>query len=450
VFEFRREGAGMKKPRPDPATLAALTPDPANRRAHNEHNLALIAEALKDVGAARSIVVDEANVILAGNGVVQAAKGVGLTKLRVVEAAGDELVAVRRSGLTDAQKRALALYDNRTAELATWNVEQLLADQQAGLDLASFWTDDELAALLNANGAPKTGLTDPDDVPEVRATDIQRGDLFELGRHRLLCGDSTVAADVARVMGEERAGLVLTDPPYGMDLDTDWSNAKGRLKSIGRKHATKGKTYDRVTGDWTPFDPQHLFEHFADVREMFLWGADYYAERIPQRGDGSWLVWDKRKPSQSEAIGSEFELCWSKAHHKRRVLRHDWFGFLSSENGAEAHHRVHPTQKPSSLMRDILEQWGKLQEIVVDLYLGSGTTLIAAEQLARACRAIEIEPQYVQVALDRWEQFTGEKAQKVGEVVRPQQVTRHKVTRETKKAQEPPARRRRENARARQ
>src|SRR5262252_5814656 len=190
-----------------PATVARLTADPQNRRGHPARNLDLIAQALREVGAARSIVIDEDDVVLAGNGVVQAAPRAGLTKLRVVEAAGDEVIAVRRRGLTAAQKRALALYDNRTAELAEWDVAQLLADQAEGLDLASFWSDAELAALLGGNGGPKQGRTDPDAVPEVRATEIQRGDLFELGRHRLLCGDSTVAADVARVMGENRAGL---------------------------------------------------------------------------------------------------------------------------------------------------------------------------------------------------------------------------------------------------
>src|SRR4030095_15661882 len=133
----------------DPTTLAALTADPANRRRHGERNLALIGDALKEVGAARSIVIDEDNVILAGNGVTQAAAAAGVTKLRVVEANGDEIIAVRRRGLTDAQKRALALYDNRTAELAEWNVKQLFADQQAGLDLASYLDEGELSALFN-------------------------------------------------------------------------------------------------------------------------------------------------------------------------------------------------------------------------------------------------------------------------------------------------------------
>ena len=110
---------------------------------------------------------------------------------------------------------------------------------------------------------------------------------------------------------------------------------------------------------------------------MFLFGADYYAELLPNKNDGSWLVWDKRKESQADAIGSEFELCWSKQKHKRRILRHDWFGFLSSENTYDARHRVHPTQKPITLFVDIINQWGKSAKVIVDIYGGSGSTLIA-------------------------------------------------------------------------
>lgn len=216
---------------------------------------------------------------------------------------------------------------------------------------------------------------------------------------------------MGRLMGEQRADMLLTDPPYGMDLDTDWSDVHGALGSLGRQNGTTGNKYPKVTGDNQPFDPEHLFEAFAGCREMFLWGADYYAERIPCRTGGSWLVWDKRKESQADAIGAEFELCWSKARHKRRMLRHDWFGFLSSSNAAEAQHRVHPTQKPTSLLRDIMEQWGRAGDLVADVYAGSGSTLIAAEQLGRRCFCMEIEPRYCDVVLSRWEQATGRRAE---------------------------------------
>ena len=135
-----------------------LVPDPANRRQHNPRNIGMIVDALHQVGAARSIVIDEDNVILAGNGVTEAAAEAGITKLRVVDAAGDEVIAVRRSGLSADQKRALALYDNRTAELADWDLTRLQADLTANLDLSPFFSKEELADLLP--GCPGLNVVD--------------------------------------------------------------------------------------------------------------------------------------------------------------------------------------------------------------------------------------------------------------------------------------------------
>lgn len=136
-------------PRDELRALDELRSDPQNRRAHPDRNVEMVADALRAVGAARSIVIDEDDVILAGNGVTQAAVDAGIQHVRVIESDGTELIAVRRRGLTPEQKRALALFDNRTAELAEWNVDQLSADHDAGLDMQAFWTPDEEAALLN-------------------------------------------------------------------------------------------------------------------------------------------------------------------------------------------------------------------------------------------------------------------------------------------------------------
>lgn len=219
--------------------------------------------------------------------------------------------------------------------------------------------------------------------------------------HKVMCGDSTSAEDVAKLMGGKRADCVLSDPPYGMNLDTDWSDITGSMGSIGNKNKTQGNKYERVIGDDKPFDPSPIFELWGYCKEIFLFGADYYAEKIPNRVDGSWLVWDKRKDSQSDAIGAEFELLWSKGKHKRRMLRHDWFGFLSSGNTAEARNRVHPTQKPTSLIVDIINQWIPDGSIVIDPFLGSGTTIIACEQTGRIGYGMEISPDYCAVILQR-------------------------------------------------
>lgn len=201
-----------------------------------------------------------------------------------------------------------------------------------------------------------------------------------------------------------------------MFLDTDFSTIHGSLKSIGRKNNTKGNKYEKVIGDNEDFKPeliQTIFDNFPNCKEIFLFGADYFAELLPDKNKGSWLCWDKRKESQADAIGSEFELIWSKNKHKRRMLRHDWFGFLSSENQKDARNRVHPTQKPVTLLVDILTQWGQETESVVDLYGGSGSILIACEQMQKQCFTMEMDTHYCDVIIDRWEQFTGQKAIKI-------------------------------------
>jgi len=391
--------------------LRDLKPDPQNRRKHTPRNLGMLADALREVGASRSIVIDETGEILAGNGVVAAASTVGLSKVAVVEADGDTIVAVRRRGLTAEQKRALALYDNRVAELAEWDWDQLGADQAAGLTLEPWFTDEELAAGFSQ--APKAGYTDPDAVPQVRATEIQRGDMFELGRHRLLCGDSMVATELARLMDATPA-MVFTDPPYGMDLDTDFSS----MVRIAR-----GKKYQRVVGDEKRYNPSHIFAAFPQCPEIILWGADYYAELLPNRNDGSWFVWDKANGGDApnddydKMFGSNFELAWSRTKHKRALVRVLWKGIFGLAR-EDTKRRVHPTQKPTALVGWFLERFTASGASIADLFLGSGSTLIAAEQLGRACRAIELEPPYCQIAIDRWEAFTGQRAQKVGEAIR--------------------------------
>lgn len=251
-----------------------------------------------------------------------------------------------------------------------------------------------------------------DDIP----ARVQKGEVWKLGEHRLMCGDSTDEGCVKTLMGGVLADMVVSDPPYGMHLDTDFSSCKGSLNSIGRKNNTRGNKYERVIGDNDDFTPQLIttfFENFPQCKEVFLFGADYFAELLPDKNEGSWLVWDKRKESQADAIGSEFELVWSKNKHKRRMLRHDWFGFLSSQNGADARNRVHPTQKPVTLIVDIINQWGKEKVKIVDLYGGSGTTLIACEQLNRKCFMMEFDPHYCDVIIARWEKLTGKQAEKV-------------------------------------
>jgi DNA modification methylase len=230
---------------------------------------------------------------------------------------------------------------------------------------------------------------------------VVTGDLWQIGEHRLLCGDSTVRADVERVMGGEKADCVLTDPPYGMDLDTDWSSAKSNLDFVRDKHAaSSGNKYERVIGDSIDFDPSHIFEFFS-CDEIFLFGADYYADKLPDRNGGSWIIWDKRlDESADKMFGSCFETCWSKNKHKRDIARIKWAGIFGTEKEPDKK-RLHPTQKPVALFAWFIEKYTDENNVVVDLYAGVGGNIVACQNLQRKCRAVEISNLYCSVILER-------------------------------------------------
>ena len=252
----------------------------------------------------------------------------------------------------------------------------------------------------NFDGVELEAEDDDYEVPEGGIeTDIVLGDLFEIGEHRLLCGDSTDSDAVAKLMDGEKADMVFTDPPYGMFLDTDYSEIKG---SKNAKIQGGGKKYGKVIGDHNDFTPElinTIFACFDYCKEIFIWGADYFAELIPDKNEGSWIVWDKRGGEDADKIvGSSFELCWSKQKHKRLIARVKWMGAFGY---ADARDRVHPTQKPLKLVEFFLNNWGDETKLIADLFLGSGTTMVASHQLKRKCYGMELDPKYCQVIIDR-------------------------------------------------
>ena len=382
--------------------VGQLKPYEKNTRKHEDYDVSQIAHSIEQYGFNDPIGIwGKDNIIVEGHGRLLAAKKLGMK----------EVPCIRLDDLTDKQRREYAILHNKTAELSSWDFD-LLAEDIGELDFSGFDIDWGLPADVEEKEIIE------DEAPEVDEENepiTKLGDIWQLGRHKLICGDSTDRATVERLMDCAKADMILSDPPYGMYLDTDFSGAVGSLGSIDRKRHTRGNKYDKVIGDNDDFKPELIttfFDNF-DCKEVFLFGADYFAELLPNKNDGSWLVWDKRKESQADAIGSEFELIWSKNKHKRRVLRHDWFGFLSSQDSKDARNRVHPTQKPVSLLVDIINQWGTDCKNIVDLYGGSGSTLIACEQLDRVCYMAEIDEHYCDVIIKRWGNLTGQKAVKI-------------------------------------
>ena len=376
----------------DPATLIA---NPRNWRTHPpEQRAALVAE-LDRVGFVQSVVVNRTTGLLVD----------GHLRVEVAVERRVPTIPVVYVELTEEEEARVLVALDPLSSMAGADAT-ILASLMEGLALENEALERHLVSFL-AGGKP--GRIDPDDVPDVPegpAVYVQPGDLWSLGSHRLMCGDSTRAEDVARLLDGARVDVILTDPPYGIGLDTDYrSMGSGSDRAVLRGVAPK--RYAPVMGDDRPFDAAPVLALLGPVPEQFWFGADYYRRTLPGSDlDGSWLVWDKRNEASDRGFGSGFELIWSARRHKRDLLRVYHFGAF----GAEGRDRQHPTQKPVRLLSDILTRWAPEGAVVWDGFSGSGTTLIAAEQVGRRCFAMELAPRYVQVAIERWQAFTGREA----------------------------------------
>jgi hypothetical protein len=377
--------------------IADLRPDSRNARKHGKRNLATIRASLEQFGQQRAAVIRSDGTVLAGNGMLEAARSLGWSELAVT---------VVPDGWSDEQARAYALADNRTGELAEWDVavldEHLVELEVAGLDIES----------LGFEPPKRDDAEHDDEVPvEVPADPVTvTGDLWQVGSHRIICGDSSDPLVLDRLLHGVKVGCVLTDPPYGINLDTDYSGASGGMK---------GRKYRPVANDDKPFDAGFLYGYFGHVAEQFWFGADYYRQSIPDdERAGSWLVWDKRDEDPDDdtsnwddALGSTFELCWSRQRHKRLLLRYRWTNWTSHSN--EGHKREHPTEKPAAMLADILNRWAPKGCAVADPFAGSGAHLLAAAKSGRTGYGVELDPAYVDVIVARLEKETGEKAVRV-------------------------------------
>ena len=327
----------------------------------------------------------------------------GHQRLRIAKELGYKDVPCVEVDLTPDKEKELNVRLNKNT--GQWDWDALANHFDVGELLEWGFTEDELQF---SEPEEVQGLTDDDDVPEVEEPITKQGDLWILGEHRLLCGDATKKEDVERLMDGQKADMVFTDPPYGMNLDTDYSSMVNKLEFAKEKNVKSGKKYKKVIGDNKKFNPLFILDYFDYCKEQFWWGADYYAEYLPK--NGSWVVWDKRLDDSADKMyGSCFELCWSKSKHKRDIARIKWAGIFGTEKEFD-HKRHHPTQKPIDLALWFFNKYNSHN--VVDLFLGSGSTLIACEKTNRKCYGMEIDPHYCDVIVKRWEDYTGNNAER--------------------------------------
>lgn len=365
------------------AQLSDLTPDASNANKGTERGRYMVEASLTETGAGRSIVADKDGRIIAGNKTLEAWAGMG-GAVKIVETDGQELVVVQRTDLDlsdpKGKARKLAYYDNRAGQVGLeWDAEQLLADVNAGVDLAAMFKADEIAELLaGVKGGEADAEPQIDQAEELnKKWQVKTGDLWKIGAHRLLCGDSTKAADVARVMGGERADCVCTDPPYGI----------GDLMEGGTWAKKQDAQFEKMR-DWDARTDQKFFDMVAALSvPSVVWGGNYFLTP-PSR---CWLVWDKPEfPTMSSA-----ELAWTNVNANTKRIE---CGRTHQADGA----KEHATQKPLAVITWSLSFLPV--GIVYEPFAGSGTTLVACENLGRKCRAVEISPAYCAVILERMAQ----------------------------------------------
>ena len=406
----------MTKPK-EIKTLDDLTPDGENFNRHTEFGQKLLEDSLRKFGAGRSILVDKDGNIIAGNGVVETAAAIGMEDVVVVKTDGKKLVVVQRDDLTldSPEGRELALADNMTAlkgiDLDLEKVKEYLGD-----DLAKAWGME----IPEVQRQAQEDDFDPDKPVE---TVCKKGDIWKLGNHRLMCGDSTDAGDVALLMDGEKADITFTSPPYNAGF------GKNITKDNGRSKYTNGSDDDLPQSEYREFLQKSINNALASSEFSFFniqmlannktAFVDILHDNVKNLADI--IVWDKQRaqPQLAERVLNsvvEFVLCFSDKG-TRAIGVKKFHGTLENiihippkrnEFSAE-HNAVFPIDLPTHFINNFSEK------SVLDIFGGSGTTLIAAEQLNRKCYMMELDPHYCDVIIARWEKLTGNKAERISD-----------------------------------
>jgi DNA modification methylase len=405
-----------------------LVPYPGNARTHSQDQIAQIAASIKEFGWTNPCLIDGNDGLIAGHGRALAAKSLGMT----------EVPCIVLDHLTDAQRRALILADNKLALNAGWDEDILRAELAAlaGLDfdigLIGF-AEAEIRALQALGTAD--GNTDPDDVPEPPVEPVSRlGDIWELGGHRILCGSSTEPEAVAAVLDGDKPHLMVTDPPYGVNYDPKWRDDLGiDWTGQGEKKKQRLSTHPNAT----PTKSRSLGKVENDDRADWTEAWDLFPGNIAYVWHGGLHAAEVQKSLESSKFAVRAQIIWVKQHfvfsRGDYHWQHEpcWYAVRGAGNwegdrkqttvweisNASAFHGEkgdqitgHGTQKPVECMKRPIENNSAPGDLVYEPFSGSGTTIIAGEMTKRYVRAIELNPCYVDVAVQRWEAFAGQQA----------------------------------------
>ena len=386
--------------------ISRLVPYDRNSRTHTDAQVAQVAASIIEFGFTNPILVDGKSGIIAGHCRLRAAQLLKLTEVPVIPL----------DHLSEGQKRAYIIADNKLAELAGWDEEMLklelgdLRNEEFNLELIGF-SQEEIDDLLDlGEDGGNAGLTDDDEAPDVTENPVSRpGDLWILGNHRLMCGDSVVLTDVERLMAGAKADLVFTDPPYNVDY-TGYTKEKLKIQS------------DKMT---TEEFVAFLQGTFASYRVLIKPGASMYVCHP------SSFQREFQNAIESAGFSVRAQIIWAKNTFAwgfgRYKFQHEpifychvegesdaWYGDKTQstlwQEKKPAANRLHPTMKPVELIERALVNSSKKGDVVLDLFGGSGSTLIAAERMDRKARLLELDPRYVDVILRRYQEFSGKAA----------------------------------------
>ena len=385
------------------ADINSIQPYINNPRKLKDSAIEKVAKSIKEFGFRQPIVVDTNRIIVVGHTRYRASKKLGLKEVPITIA----------ENLTQEQINAYRIADNRTNEEAEWDLE-LLKTEIKELELADFnldltgFDEDQLNNMLFEE---KQGLTDEDEVPEAPEELITKlGDIWKLGNHKLICGDSTILNNYEKLFNENKADLLMTDPPYNVDYE--------------------GKTKDKLTiqNDSKNDDDflQFLTDAFNNCAIHLKLGCSFYIFH------SDWYGLEFRQSIKNSDLELKQNLIWAKNsmvmgrqdyqwQHEpclygwKRGASHSWYSdrkqttIIKYDRPSKS--KLHPTMKPVGLVEYLIKNSSKQEDIVLDPFLGSGTTLIACEKQSRICYGIELDPKYCDVIVKRWEQFTGKKAE---------------------------------------
>lgn len=389
--------------------------DKRNYRKHNDKNKDLINKSLKECGAGRSIVIDNEGEIIAGNGIYEQAQKLGI-KTKIIETDGSELVVVKRTDLaTDDEKRKqLAVMDNSTSDSSEFDIELLSEDFE--VDTLNDWGIELEQEVLDTQEVIE------DEVPEEVETRAKLGDIWQLGKHRLMCGDSTSITDVEKLMNGVKADMVFTDPPYNVAIGDKNKSLQSFKKAERITENIKNDYFknDEECGEklWLPaFNNMILSSNDNCSIYVTMPQGGTHMMMMMMMMKAGWqvkheLIWVKNSPTFSMGrLDYDYQhepICfgWNKGHKKigkGKFTKSIWQ--IDKPKKCD----VHPTMKPLELIENALLNSSETKDNILDLFGGSGSTLIACEQLNRKCFMMELDPHYVDVIITRWENLTGQK-----------------------------------------